>query len=77
MATNGARTRATVSTAAPVMEDLHAGIFQVARPADVRGLIEARFQFDDRGDFFARGRFNECGDNQGMLAGAVQRLLDR
>ena len=59
------------------VEDLHAGIFQIARPADVRGLIESRFQFDDRRHFLARGSFDQRRDDQRMLAGAVERLLDR
>ena len=33
------------------MEDLHACIFQIARPADIGRFIEARFQFHHRGDF--------------------------
>ncbi len=36
------------------MEHLHARILQISRPTDVRRLIEARFQFHDRGDFLVR-----------------------
>jgi hypothetical protein len=48
------------------VKDLHAGVFQIARPADVRRLIEARFQLHHGGDFLVRrgairdGTISEC-----------------
>ena len=35
------------------VDDLHAGAFEIARPADVGLLVEARLEFDHRGDRFA------------------------
>ena len=35
------------------VDDLHAGAFEVARPADIGLLVEARLQLDYRGDRFA------------------------
>ena len=35
------------------IDHLHAGPFQVAGPFDVGGLVEARLQFDQRGDRLA------------------------
>src|SRR5450755_2611796 len=55
---------------------LHAGVFQIARPADVGVFVEAGFKLYDGGYFFfLRGR-DQCGNNQRMLVGAVERLLD-
>ena len=59
------------------MEYLDSGIFQIAGPADIAVLVEARFQFDHRGYFFfLRGR-DESGNDQRMLVGTIQRLFDR
>ena len=42
------------------VDDLHAGALQVARPADVGLLVEARLELDQRGDRLAGfGRFGE------------------
>ena len=58
------------------VEDLHPGIFQIARPANVRRFIETRFQFHDSGDFLVgRGR-HQSRNNRRMLARPVKRLLD-
>ena len=38
---------------------LHAGIFQVPRPGDVGGLIEARLEFHHDGDFLAGRGFHQ------------------
>ena len=38
------------------VDDLHAGPLQIARPFDVGRLVEARLQFHQRGDGFARIR---------------------
>ena len=58
------------------MEHLHAGIFQIARPADVRRFIEARFQFHDRGDFLVCRGGHQRRNDQRMLARPVKGLLD-
>ena len=58
------------------VENLHSGIFQIARPADVRGLIEARLQLHHRRHFLARRSVHQRRDNQRMFAGAVESLLD-
>ena len=58
------------------VEDLYPGIFEIARPADVRGLVEAGHQLDHDGDFFALRRFGEGVKDGRVGAGAVERLLD-
>jgi hypothetical protein len=35
------------------VDDLHAGALQVARPADIGLLVEARLELDQRGDRLA------------------------
>ena len=35
------------------IDDLYAGAFQVARPADIGLFVEARLEFDQRGDRLA------------------------
>ena len=58
--------------------DLHAGAFKVARPADIGLLVEARLEFDQRGDGFAGfGGLGQRPDDRGVGRGAVERLLDR
>ena len=60
------------------VDDLHARAFQIARPFDVGGLVEAGLQFDQRGDGFARfRRLDQRLDDRGVLGGAIKRLLDR
>jgi len=46
------------------VEDLHSGIFHLARPADVRRLIEARLQFHDGSDFLVRRGRHQRWNNQ-------------
>ena len=58
------------------VEDLHSGVFQIARPPDVRSFIKARFQFHHGGDFLALRCRNQGWNDQRMFAGAVKRLLD-
>ncbi len=60
------------------VDDLHTGLLQAVGQAEVGFLIEARAQLDDDGDVLAIA----CGldqriDDQRILAGAVQGLLDR
>ena len=60
------------------VDHLHAGPFQIARPLDVRRLVEAGFELDQRRDRFAGiGRFDKRLDDRRVLRGAVERLLDR
>ena len=60
------------------IHDLHAGAFEIARPADIGLLVEARLQLDHRGHRFAGfGRFGERPDDRRIGRGAVERLLDR
>ena len=57
--------------------DLHAGAFEVARPADIGLLVEARLELDQRGDRFAGlGGFGQRLDDRGIGRGAIERLLD-
>src|ERR1700679_3261038 len=57
------------------VKDLYSGVLEIASPADVVSFVEAGFQFHARGYFFARGRVDERGNDQGMLVGAVERLF--
>ena len=58
--------------------DLHAGAFEVARPADIGLLVEARLEFDQRGDGFAGfGGLRQRPDDRGVGGRAIERLLDR
>ena len=60
------------------VHDLHPGALQLVRPADIGLLVEARLQFDHRGDRLAGlCRLGQLTDDRTVLAGAVQRLLDR
>ena len=59
-------------------DDLRAGALEIARPADVGFLVEARLQLDKRGDRFAGlGRLDERPHDRAIGRGAVERLLDR
>ena len=59
------------------VDDLHAGAFQIARPADVGLLVEARLELDHRRDRFAGfGGLGQRLDDRGIRRGAVERLLD-
>ena len=60
------------------VDDLHAGALQLVSPADVRFLVEARLQLDHRGDRLAGfGRLGQLPDDRAVVAGAIERLLDR
>ena len=57
--------------------DLHAGAFEIARPADIGFLVEARLEFHQRGDRLAGfGSIDQRADDRAVVRGAVQRLLD-
>ena len=57
--------------------DLGAGAFEIARPLDVRLLVEARLEFDQRHDRFAGfRRLGQRCDDRAVARGAVERLLD-
>ena len=58
------------------VKDLHARIFKIARPANIRGFVEARHQFDDDRDFLALRGFDQGGEHRRIGAGAIERLLD-
>ncbi len=76
VAANDERELAVGLVAEDAVEDLHAGVFELARPADVGGLVEARHELDDDGDVLAlRGLF-ECAEDGRVGAGAVEGLLD-
>ena len=60
------------------VDDLHAGALEIARPADIGLFVEARLQLDERGDGLAGfGGLDERAHDRAVLAGAVERLLDR
>ena len=60
------------------VDHLRAGALEIARPADIGLLVEARLQFDQRGDRLAGfGRLDQRLDDRGFGRGAVERLLDR
>ena len=60
------------------VDDVHAGLFEPCRPADIAALVESGFQLDEHGDLLARLR----GSHQPLherrfVADAVERHLDR
>src|ERR1700722_7178223 len=58
--------------------DLRARAFEIARPADVRFLVEARLEFDERGHRLAGlGRLDQRANDRTVRRGAIERLLDR
>ena len=61
------------------VHDVRARLLEHPGPFDVRLLVEARFQLDERDDLLARfRRLHERRDDARLVAaGAVQRLLDR
>ena len=61
------------------VHDVRARLLQHAGPFDVRLLVEAGFELDERDHLLAGlGRLHERRDDAGLVAtGAVQRLLDR
>ena len=60
------------------IHDLHAGLLQAVGQADVRLLVEAGAQLDDRRHLLAgAGRLGQVADQRRVLADPVQRLPDR
>ena len=60
------------------VDDVRARLLEHAGPDDVRLLVEARLELDDRGDLLAAlGGAHERLDDGRVAAGAVERLLDR
>ena len=60
------------------VDDLRAGALEIPRPADVGLFIEARLQFDQRRDRFARlRRFDQRPHDRAVGRCAIERLLDR
>ena len=57
------------------VEDLHAGIFHAARPADVRGLVEAGHQLDNQRGLLGGGGLDQRLEDGRIVAGAVEGLL--
>ncbi len=57
------------------VEDLHAGVFHAARPADVRSLVEARHQLDHQRRLLGRRGIDQGLEDRRILAGAIERLL--
>ena len=59
------------------VDHLHAGAFEIARPADIGLLVEARLELDQRGDRLAGfGGLGQRPHDRGIGRGAVERLLD-
>ena len=57
---------------------LHAGAFEVARPANVRLFVEARLELDERRDRLAGfGSLRQRLDDRAIGRRAIERLLDR
>ena len=59
------------------VKNLHAGILQIARRTNIRCFVDASLQLDHDGDFFLRCRFDQRAHDGRILAGAIERLLDR
>ena len=60
------------------VDHLRAGALEVARPADIGLLVEARLELDQRRHRLARlGRLGQRAHDRAVLGGAVERLLDR
>ena len=58
--------------------DLRTGAFEIARPADVGGLVETRLEFDEGGHRLAGfRRLDEGAHDRTVGGGAIKRLLDR
>ena len=57
---------------------LRAGAFEIARPAYIGGLVEARLEFDEGGHRLAGfRRLDEGAHDRTVGGGAIERLLDR
>ena len=60
------------------VDDVDAGVLELAGPRDVVLLVEAGLDLDDREHLLARlGGVDEGVDDRGVAARAVERLLDR
>ncbi len=60
------------------VDDLDAGAFEIARPADIGFLVKTRLELDHCRDRFAGlGGLGERLHDRAVVAGAVERLLDR
>ena len=60
------------------VDHLHAGALQIARPADIGLLVEARLELDQRGHGLAGlGGLGQRLDDRRVGRGAIERLLDR
>ena len=60
------------------VDDVHAGLLERARPADVRPLVEARLELHEADRLLAAlGRADERRDERRVVARAVDRQLDR
>jgi hypothetical protein len=57
------------------VKNLDAGVFHVACPADVGGLVEAGHEFDNQSGFLGGSGFDERAEDGRVLAGAVEGLL--
>ena len=63
--------------AGEAVDDVAAGLFQLARPVDVVLLVKARLELDEHRDLLAVfGGADQRGDDRRIAADAVQRLLD-
>ena len=60
------------------VDDVHARLLELGRPGDVRLLVEARGELDERDDLLAGlGGTDERSDDRAVRSrGAVERLLD-
>ena len=60
------------------VDDLDPGALERARPHQILLFVEPRLEFNDRGDRLASlGGVDQRANDRRLLAGAVQRLLDR
>ena len=59
------------------VKDLHAGVFHAARPANIRGLVEARHQLHHHRRFLGGAGLGQRLEHRRIVAGAVERLLHR
>ena len=60
------------------VDHVHTGLFELARPDDVVGLVESRLDLDECEDLLAGlGRVDERLDDRAVARCAVQGLLDR
>ena len=60
------------------VDDLDSGSFQPVGPQQILFFVEPRLEFDHGGDRLARlGSRDQRVDDRRLLAGAIQRLLDR